>query len=268
MNDGEMLDRGWLIRARLGDLGVRGGFFARREIKDLPEALELDETIKAAAVGLMGRGSWLVLCTDRRLLFLNKGPLWGLKQIEIPLEQVSSVAHRTGLMYGQVKIQGAGETVVKRIRKDAAPGFARAVQTSRSEQLANRQQERPAVVPRWGARRPSPASAAPSQAARQASSDRRRGRRAHQPGPVGWPRVLDTRPEDHRSSLARTSQPSRACRRGRPSSSARLRGCPSARRRAVTAEVLVRQTAARERPRPPAGRRGRCGARRGGRRRR
>lgn len=139
MNDGEMLERGWLIRARLEDLGVRGGFFRRREIRHLPEVLELDETIKAAAVGLMERGSWLVLCTDRRLLFLNKGPLWGLEQIEIPLEQVSSVAHRTGLMYGQVKIQGAGagETVVKRVGKDAAPGFARAVQTSRSEHLAN-----------------------------------------------------------------------------------------------------------------------------------
>ena len=90
----------------------------------------------------MGRGSWLVLCTERRLLFLDKGPVWGLREIEFPLEQVSSAAYRTGLVYGQVKILAteAGETVVKRMGKDASPGLARAVQTSRREREAGQGQ--------------------------------------------------------------------------------------------------------------------------------
>ena len=95
--------------------------------------------------------------------FLDKGPLWGFKQIEIPLEQVSSVAHRTGLVYGQLKILGTGigETVVKRMGKDAALGFARAVQASRREHLANDQREKAGREPRWS-------------------------RRVHTVGPVGW----------------------------------------------------------------------------------
>ena len=85
----------------------------------------------------MDSNTWLVVCTDRRILFLDKGLIYGIRQIEIPLEQISSVMHDTGMMFGTVTILGAGLSgmKVKQVDKKSVPKFARAVQEARREYL-------------------------------------------------------------------------------------------------------------------------------------
>ena len=73
--------------ARIRQEEIRGqieslGFLTRkrkREIHSLPDVLAPDETVWAATTGYPASSQkwtlWLIVCTDRRVLALNKGPL-------------------------------------------------------------------------------------------------------------------------------------------------------------------------------------------------
>ena len=79
----------------------------KKELRHLPEILMDGEQILAFSSGIVDNKSWLITLTDRRVVFLNKGLFYGLEQVSIPLEKISSVSCETGLMFGKIHI-GAG----------------------------------------------------------------------------------------------------------------------------------------------------------------
>ncbi|WP_419946528.1 PH domain-containing protein [Candidatus Poriferisodalis sp.] len=121
------------IRDRLTALGVGSKAMARKEIGYLAGVLEDEETIEGGVVGVMDANTWLVVCTDRRVIFLDKGLVYGLRQNEIPLDAISQVSHKTGMLLGSIEVLGAGLSgmLVKNIDKHEVVGFARALQAAR-----------------------------------------------------------------------------------------------------------------------------------------
>ena len=67
------------IRAQIEALGEIDTFGTKKEIRYLPDVMEPGEAIKGLASGLMDANTWLVVCTDRRILFLDKGLIYGLR---------------------------------------------------------------------------------------------------------------------------------------------------------------------------------------------
>jgi hypothetical protein len=49
--------------------------------------------------------TWLIALTDQRVLFLNKGLIYGLKQTSIDLDKINSITGETGLFFGKIKIE-------------------------------------------------------------------------------------------------------------------------------------------------------------------
>ena len=45
----------------------------------------------------MDGNTWLITLTDRRIIFLDKGMIYGLKQTTIDLDKVNAVSGETGL---------------------------------------------------------------------------------------------------------------------------------------------------------------------------
>ncbi len=121
------------IRDRLRELGVSSKTMVRKEIGHLREVLEEEETVEGAVVGVMDGNTWLVVCTDRRVIFLDKGLIYGLRQNEIPLDAISQVSHKTGMLLGSVEVVGAGLSgmLIKNIDKHEVVGFARSLQAAR-----------------------------------------------------------------------------------------------------------------------------------------
>ena len=106
------------VEAQIKALGDFHQWFTRREIQHLPEVLSPGETIRALTSGVYEGKTWLITVTDQRLLFLDKGMLYGLKQVELPLRHISSISHTTGLMFGELQIAtGSGKSIVKSIPK-------------------------------------------------------------------------------------------------------------------------------------------------------
>ena len=104
-------------------------FFTKKELKHLPSILMDGEQVLAFSSGLMDGNSWLVSLTDRRVVFLDKGILYGLKQTAIPIDKISAVTGETGLIFGKIKINsGHGEREIKRVLKHTVRPFTNKLQ--------------------------------------------------------------------------------------------------------------------------------------------
>lgn len=96
------------IDSQISRLGEFDQWFTKKEIQFLPELVNPGENILAMTSGLYEGNTWLVTVTDQRLLFLDKGMLYGLKQFEMPLDQISAITYKTGLIFGEITVSSSG----------------------------------------------------------------------------------------------------------------------------------------------------------------
>ncbi|MFT8709685.1 MAG: PH domain-containing protein [Sporolactobacillus sp.] len=116
------------IKKRFKEVHVADTFGTKKEIKELPMILKDDETIMYATSGLFKNNTWLIVVTDQRVLFLDKGMVFGLKQVEIPLDKVNSVSFKTGLLLGKVTIyHGSSEMGIDQITKSTVKPLVDAI---------------------------------------------------------------------------------------------------------------------------------------------
>ena len=97
----------------------------RKEIKELPDILWEDENIVDLIPGFYNGGNGLLVATDRRLIFLDKGLLYGLRVEDFPLSNISSIQYSTGLLLGDITIFASGNKAkIKNVDKHRVKLFA------------------------------------------------------------------------------------------------------------------------------------------------
>ncbi|EOZ4774653.1 PH domain-containing protein [Pseudomonas aeruginosa] len=112
------------IAAEIGD----DQFFTKKELNHLPEVLATGEQVLAFTSGFMDGNTWLITLTDRRVIFLDKGMLYGLKQASIELDKINAVSGKTGLMFGEILIQdGGNERKISNVWKKTVTAFTNKV---------------------------------------------------------------------------------------------------------------------------------------------
>lgn len=99
------------VRNQIKQLGWADTFGTKKEIKSLPEILAANEPVLGLTSGIMNGNTWLITLTDRRIIFLDKGFLYGLRQLEVPLEKINTIEQKTGLFFGQVGIADGSSTM-------------------------------------------------------------------------------------------------------------------------------------------------------------
>ena len=120
------------IRRQIKALGEVYTFGAKKEIKYLPEILAEDETVLALTSGFMDGNTWLIVCTEKRVVFLDKGMIYGLKQRETPVERINSIEQTTGILFGSIAIwDGASRMQIKKVVKKTVKPFVEAVNRAR-----------------------------------------------------------------------------------------------------------------------------------------
>lgn len=103
-------------------------FFTKKELKHLPEILSDGEQVLAFTSGLMNGNTWLVTLTDRRIIFLDKGMIYGLKQTAIDLDKINSVSGQTGILFGKIIIEdGASSRLINNVWKKTVVTFSNKV---------------------------------------------------------------------------------------------------------------------------------------------
>ena len=100
------------LRARYNDIAteMRETQFLQKELDHVPHILQDGEQVLAFATGLMNNDTWLITLTDRRIIFLDKGMVYGLRQAVIDLDKVSSVSFTTRWLFGDIHIRDSSGT--------------------------------------------------------------------------------------------------------------------------------------------------------------
>ncbi len=104
-------------------------FWTRKEIRALPQILDHDEPIKAFTSGFMNNATWIAVCTDRRIIFLNRGMIYGERQLMIPLERVQAIDHQSTIFFGSITVwDGASAFMLSMVLKSSILPFVKTTQ--------------------------------------------------------------------------------------------------------------------------------------------
>ena len=108
------------IIARLNHIKADPLLGEKQEIHELPNILKLDESIEWATSGIYDGGNWVIVCTNLRLLLIDKGTVHQLKQIEFTFESILKATDQAKLFHGNLTLTHEDcETVITHIAKDA-----------------------------------------------------------------------------------------------------------------------------------------------------
>lgn len=135
------------IKAEIKSLNLSNvsTFFGRKEINELPQILAENEKIDHIIQGTYNNGNGILVSTNRRLVFIDKGMIYGLKVEDFPLEKISSIQYETGLILGKVKIHTSGNIAsIDNVEKASSRIFAEFVRNKLSkpkEPIAQNSQE-------------------------------------------------------------------------------------------------------------------------------
>jgi hypothetical protein len=97
-----------IVDEQIAALGDFYKLFTKKERNYLHEIMTPGEIIHAMTSGLLNGNTWLVTVTDKRVLFLDKGMIYGLKQMELPISDISAISHEIGLLYGKIQVATSG----------------------------------------------------------------------------------------------------------------------------------------------------------------
>lgn len=107
-------------------------FGTKKEFFHLPQILSSSEEPLAIASGIMNGNTWLITLTNERVIFLDKGLLYGVKQIDINLSNIVSVGGKTGIMFGEIIISTSGQNYkIKNVLKGSVIPFTNLVNETR-----------------------------------------------------------------------------------------------------------------------------------------
>jgi hypothetical protein len=75
--------------------------------------------------GFYNKSKGILVSTNRRLLFIDKGLIYGLKVEDFPLDKISSISYETGIITGKIRIYTSGNTTeIDYVEKNSAKIFA------------------------------------------------------------------------------------------------------------------------------------------------
>ncbi|WP_437131241.1 PH domain-containing protein [Peptostreptococcus russellii] len=110
------------IKKRFEEIGVLDQFGVKKEVSDLPNHIDdqRGEIILYACSAFLDGNTWLMVSTNKKIIFLDKGMIAGLKKIEIPLSKINSISYKSGLVLGEILIHHGSDAMnLKSIDKKA-----------------------------------------------------------------------------------------------------------------------------------------------------
>ena len=108
-------------------------FLGKIELKELPNILWEDELPEKVVQGFYKNGNGILVCTNSRLIFINKG-LMSLKVEDFPLKNISSIQYETGILMGKITIFASGNRAdIGNIEKAYVRNFAEYVRAKISD---------------------------------------------------------------------------------------------------------------------------------------
>jgi hypothetical protein len=122
------------IREQINNLPHKYIFYTKREINFLPQIMTEGEEIRALTSGFADNRTVLAVVTNRRVLFLDKGMFFGLRQWQIALDRIQSIDGEYLVFFGSVRLwDGATATKIKMVLASTIDPFIKATRAAIDE---------------------------------------------------------------------------------------------------------------------------------------
>ena len=100
------------VKTQIQKIDGLSKFVGRREIKELPNILWENENVENLIQGTYNNGNGILVATNIRLIFIDKGLVFGLKVEDFPYDKISSIQYSTGIMLGKLTIFASGNKAI------------------------------------------------------------------------------------------------------------------------------------------------------------
>lgn len=91
------------VKKQIAALPDRYIFYTHKEIRYLPKVLGDGEEVLALTSGYLNGKTWLAVCTNRRVLLINRGMFFGLHQVQMNLDRIQSIDSSYSLVFGSIR---------------------------------------------------------------------------------------------------------------------------------------------------------------------
>jgi len=121
---------------------------AFKEIKELPKILWEDERLEQIIQGLYAGGNGILVATNKRLIFVDKGMFYGVRVEDFPYDNITSIQYETGLISGEITVYASGNKAeIKYLDKGRTRDFAEYVRARTTATSKNASSPATTVVP-------------------------------------------------------------------------------------------------------------------------
>lgn len=99
-------------------------WLVRKEIKELPHILWEGEVPEKAIQGVYQNKQGMLVATDKRLIFIDKG-IFSLTVEDFPYDKITSIQYKTGIIFGEMMIYASGnQAKIEQVDKKTVRSFA------------------------------------------------------------------------------------------------------------------------------------------------
>lgn len=112
------------IQSQITNLDNISKFGGKKEIKELPNILWEDEVVQKLEEGIYKGGLGLLVATNKRLIFIDKG-MFSLKVEDFGYDKITSIEYKKGLLMGDITIYASGNKAeITSMGKNECQNFA------------------------------------------------------------------------------------------------------------------------------------------------
>lgn len=113
------------VNAQISHLDGTSKLLGHKEIKELPNILWEDEKIEKIVQGLYEKKNGILVATNKRLVFVDKGLIYGRRVEDFPYDKISSIQYKTGLVFGELTIFASGNKAdIQNVEKKQVRNFS------------------------------------------------------------------------------------------------------------------------------------------------
>lgn len=126
-SDSELNQRAEQISEQINLLKLDGvsKFFGKKEINELPKILLKDENVLDIVQGAYSGKMGVLIATQFRLIFIDKGFLFGVKVEDFPYDKITSIQYETGIIQGKIIIMASGnKALIDNVVKSRVQNFS------------------------------------------------------------------------------------------------------------------------------------------------
>ena len=116
------------VKRQISSLNGAERLLGRKEIKELPSILWDDEQVEHLVQGYYNQSNGLLVATNKRLIFVDKGWLVGLRVEDFPYNKISSMQYKTGFFTGEITVYTSGNKAeIQNVEKEQVRDFCESV---------------------------------------------------------------------------------------------------------------------------------------------